>query len=311
MANFDLAKSFDGGEVSFNMPLSPIVFGDYLYVNDSGNDRILVYYASSLKLRGMIEGFDSPSQIAVNNDNIFVPDGDNVYIYSRNTFNHRKTLTFSGSIQAVTVDRSYLYVLDSADFKLHKFRLHGMKLISTAFLPSDSYTGISVSDRNNYLFLFDITNQKVVVRSRLNLVIIESFDNDIVGGVNVLSANDKFLYVIQPDSLLVYSIGNWVLVATGDFSDPDSDGYLQFANSASISKNLIYVADASGNVINIYQKYRVINSLSSSSGYGVVDGKKVIVGIDELIAFDDDTPQEGRNDWVEGADIDSSIAWSE
>lgn len=314
MADFSLLTTFGesgSGNGQFDAPLGIATDGSFIYVVESTNARVQKIRRTGGTYVSQISGFSSPVAVAVSNDRLFVADGDSVYIYKTNDLSFVKVITGFSSISGVASDNLYLYVMDNvvaSAGKLYKYRLSTMQVVvsTTDNFATVDYGEIALNVKKNILGVIDTTNDKVVMRRLSDLSHVSDMDDGITALSTGIAMDDTFIYLSEAQNILVQNHGDYLNVTEKDGSDPDSDNAISLASGILVDDDYLFICDQIADKILVWQKYKTKRSLVPSSPVGVVDGHSVIVGIDEAIVDDTNTP----NKWTRSEHDKSDIAWT-
>lgn len=258
VGKFGSAGSGDG---QFNT-IRRVCVDDYIYVADSGNNRIQIFNKSTFafvnKFGSLGSGngqFNNPMDIAVDSNYIYVLDRGNgrIQIFNKSSLAYIDKFgvpTGQGGPYCFCVDANVIYV--SADngsfvgiFKYNKTTF----VYLGGYNKFAAYYGVAVNTENIYCCVLPTS-----------LYIFRLSDFTQIGGVNVGPPNDvdidsNYIYVFTSSGqVLLHNIATHAFVELFG-SLGTGDGQFQTTGSISVKDNYVYVADAGNNRI---QKFELV-----------------------------------------------------
>ncbi len=208
----------------FNNPYGLYKYGDYLYIADTGNDRIVKRLASDLTYVAKIgstgsgdDQFNQPYDICSDGTYVYVSDLTNCRIVKR----YASDLSFKSKLgsygsginqfhwpQGICCDSTYLYVTDTGNDRVVKLTKELSWVSSyTSSTLMDSPVKISIYGSNLYVSSYD--SSKIFILNKNNLSYVTSvFTKGLYGG-----GGDYNLYCPEStsfisDTMYIADIGN-------------------------------------------------------------------------------------------------------
>ena len=184
----------EGSSAKFNTPTYLTTDGTYLFVTDRGNNKIKKIVLSTGVVSTLISGLNSPNGIATDGTNLYIAESLNhrvlKYVLSSNTQstiagtgvsgnsdNSTGTLAQFNSPYGISMDGSYLYILEGTGKNLKKISLTSPNAVTTILGKNNGYndgaigvakfcnTGAncdsSITFDGNYLYISDRFNNSI------------------------------------------------------------------------------------------------------------------------------------------------------
>ncbi|MCK5020206.1 MAG: hypothetical protein KAS32_24420 [Candidatus Peribacteraceae bacterium] len=282
MASVNFAKitefgSFGTGNDQFDDPRGLDSDGTFLYICDNGNNRVmkrdlvgnkLIVKAGDLNISGAPIasstdiGFDSPEDLVIVNDFIYIADknNDRVKIYDKD-LKFRRSITDSDIADpiGITSDNHFLYVASAA--KVVKISLIDYSVVKTAAIAAGGVKGIFYYKRNDFLYLTDRTNNKIIIlntslESKRTITSSDSVDS-MLNGLEGITIVDGYIHVVEQTRIQIFDTANHNSISTLTGLG-DANGILSIGQ-------FIYITDNTGDKIRINLNYSAYRGLSPRS----------------------------------------------
>lgn len=269
------------GNTGFSSPTDIILRDGYLFISDTGNNRIKIHRATDGKYINQITGFSSPKGMAMN--------------------------------------RQFFWVCNSGSHQIRRYRFSDLSLIESQGSLGAGNTTLSSPEQIAYdpaervIYIADTVNNRIVKWDAFGFAYRDDFGGTLVIPKGV-AVKDYVLYVVELHTITAYETTD---LSSQDSEGSDGSGNANISAGAYIiawQDSLIF-SDTGNNRIAVWQNYKVNRAFTSGSTRKITGGFFVdpTVAIGEKVDEDDytigGTETKDKTRWIASESDHHALGW--
>lgn len=304
MANFEIIHQIGesgSGDNQFSNPKAVYIHGEFMYVVDAGNSRLLKMSMSGnfvAKKTGLV----GLNDLIIFNNVVVTFNAGQLKFFDLNLSQEIGTQTLSG-ISGVDSLGDYLFVVNNNGKELRRYDKQGSFDVSVSLQGStDTYGHVWVSDVTDCSYVCNDSGDTIEVYATAGkMEHITTITGLALTDLQDVVSDGVFMYAIESSKITAFNIGDNSLIASNTFVGKNySSGFYH--------KPWIFLVDYINNKIDIINVYDHLAGLTPDDEFGIADTKPTIVGGRQVIS--EDTTSD--NSFVQGATkTDYSIRWKQ